>query len=75
MQRVRQYFPETWIWADMMTDDDGHGTMSAEAPDSITTWMMRAVALSKEHGLGISEAQLRVFQPFFLEVDLPYSAI
>ena len=75
VQRVRQYFPETWIWADMMTDDDGHGAMSAEAPDSITTWMMRAVALSKEHGLGISEAQLRVFQPFFLEVDLPYSAI
>ncbi len=75
VQRVRQFFPETWIWADMMTDDDGRGTISANAPDSITTWMMRAVGLSKEHGLGISEAQLRVFQPFFLDVDLPYSAI
>ena len=46
-----------------------------EAPDSITTWMLRAVGMSKEHGLGIGEGQLRVFQPFFLTVDLPFSAI
>ena len=75
VQRVRQFFPETWLWDDVMTDDDGRATVSVEAPDSITTWMLRAVALSKEHGLGIAESQLRVFQPFFVQVDLPYSAI
>ncbi len=75
VQRVRQFFPETWLWDDVMTDEEGRASLSAEAPDSITTWMLRAVALSKEHGLGIAEAQLRVFQPFFLQVDLPYSAI
>ena len=75
IQRVRQYFPETWLWTDMMTDDAGTATFTAEAPDSITTWMLRAVGLSREHGLGIAETQLRVFQPFFLQVDLPYSAI
>ena len=75
IQRVRQYFPETWLWTDVMTDDAGSASVTAEAPDSITTWMLRAVGLSKEHGLGIAETQLRVFQPFFLEVDLPYSAI
>jgi CD109 antigen len=37
--------------------------------------MLRAVALSKNNGLGIAESQLTVFQPFFLTVDLPYSAI
>ena len=37
--------------------------------------MLRAVALSKTKGLGIAEAQLKVFQPFFVTVDLPYSAI
>ena len=37
--------------------------------------MLRAVALSKDKGLGIAESQLKVFQPFFLTVDLPYSAI
>ena len=75
VQRVRQFFPETWLWADTLTDDSGHATLSAEAPDSITTWMLRSVALSKEHGLGIAEAELRVFQPFFIQVDLPYSAV
>ena len=75
VQRVRQFFPETWLWTDVMTDEEGRATVPAEAPDSITTWMLRAVALSKEYGLGIAEAQLRVFQPFFLQVDLPYSAI
>ena len=75
VRRVRQFFPETWLWSDVMTDESGSASISAEAPDSITTWMLRAVGMSKEHGLGITETQLRVFQPFFLQVDLPYSAI
>ena len=75
VQRVRQYFPETWLWTDLTTDERGKATLPVDAPDSITTWMLRAVGLSKEHGLGIGESQLRVFQPFFLQVDVPYSSI
>ena len=75
VQRVRQFFPETWLWTDLMTDQSGHGTVGVTAPDSITTWQLRAVGMSKEHGLGISEAELTVFQEFFLQVDLPFSAI
>ena len=75
VQRVRQFFPETWLWADVMTDEEGRVSLPVEAPDSITTWMLRGVALSKEHGLGIAEAELRVFQPFFAQVDLPFSAV
>jgi len=74
-QRIRQFFPETWIWSDLMTDADGRAVHTATAPDSITTWMFRAVALSRELGLGIGEAELRVFQPFFVTVDLPFAAI
>ena len=75
VSRVRQFFPETWLWTDALTDMDGKATINAEAPDSITDWKLRAVALSTDHGLGIAEADLRVFQPFFLSVDLPYSAV
>ena len=75
VQRVRQFFPETWLWTDLMTDQSGHGTVGVIAPDSITTWKLRAVGMSREHGLGISEAELTVFQEFFLRVDLPFSAI
>ena len=56
VQRVRQFFPETWIWDETITDDAGKATLTYEAPDTITTWMLRAVALSQEKGLGIAEA-------------------
>ncbi|HEX5164271.1 MAG TPA: alpha-2-macroglobulin family protein, partial [Thermomicrobiales bacterium] len=74
-QRIRQFFPETWIWSDLTTDASGHASQPATAPDSITTWVFRAVALSRELGLGIGETELRVFQSFFVSVDLPFAAI
>lgn len=75
VQRVRQFFPETWLWIDFITDASGKATQQVTVPDSITTWMLRAVAISKEKGLGVAEDSLLVFQPFFLTIDLPYSAI
>ncbi|HEX9896646.1 MAG TPA: alpha-2-macroglobulin family protein [Dehalococcoidales bacterium] len=75
VQRIRQFFPETWLWADFTTDASGKATKQITVPDSITTWMLRAVAISKEKGLGVAEDSLVVFQPFFLTIDLPYSAI
>ena len=75
VQRVRQFFPETWIWQDVQTDADGRAVLPVTAPDSITTWVLRGVGMSKEHGLGVGVGSLRVFQPFFLTVDLPVSAI
>jgi len=75
VERVRQFFPETWLWEEIITGADGRGSLAVEVPDTITTWMLRAVALSPDKGLGVAEAQLLAFQPFFLSVDLPYSAI
>ncbi len=75
VQRVRQFFPETWLWTEFITDASGKATEKVTVPDSITTWMLRVVAVSKEKGLGVAENSLRVFQPFFLTIDLPYSAI
>lgn len=75
VERVRQFFPETWIWQDLITDDQGNASINVEAPDTITTWKLQAVALSQDKGLGIDEEDLRVFQPFFIKIDLPYSAI
>ena len=75
VQRVRQFFPETWLWFDATTDSSGKLIKKVTVPDSITTWMLRAVAVSKDKGLGIAENSLTAFQPFFLTIDLPYSAI
>jgi CD109 antigen len=75
VQRVRQFFPETWLWQEVVTGNNGKASLEVEVPDTITTWMLRAVAISREKGLGVAESQLVTFQPFFLTVDLPYSAI
>ncbi len=75
VDRIRQYFPETWLWEQVTTDFMGRASLRVEVPDTITTWMLRAVALSKEKGLGVAEDELRAFQPFFVKIDLPYSAI
>jgi CD109 antigen len=75
VQRVRQYFPETWLWSDVITSAGGRASVQVTVPDTITTWMLRAVAISKDKGLGMAEDELRAFQPFFLSVDLPYAAI
>ena len=74
VQRVRQFFPETWLWTDVMTNAQGKATVPVQAPDSITTWDLSAVAMSKDKGFGMAGDQLKVFQPFFLTVDLPYAA-
>ncbi|MGB2855172.1 MAG: alpha-2-macroglobulin family protein, partial [Dehalococcoidia bacterium] len=75
VERVRQYFPETWLWEELVTSSQGEASLEVEVPDTITTWVLRAVAISKDKGLGVAETQLVAFQPFFIKVDLPYSAI
>jgi CD109 antigen len=75
IERIRQFFPETWLWEEITVDSDGKISIPVTVPDTITTWMLHAVAISKEAGLGMAEDELVAFQPFFLKVDLPYSAI
>jgi len=75
VERVRQYFPETWLWEQVETGNNGRATVDVTVPDTITTWMLRAVGISQDKGFGVAEAQLRAFQPFFVKLDLPYAAI
>ncbi len=73
VERVRQFFPETWLWLpDILTDDAGRAHIDLTAPDSITTWRLHAVSSSDE-GIGISGSNFTVFQEFFVDIDLPYA--
>ncbi|KAL7848751.1 hypothetical protein SRHO_G00203740 [Serrasalmus rhombeus] len=75
IETVRKFFPETWIWQLAEVGDSGSTQVPVTVPDTITTWEMDTFCLSSE-GLGLAPpAQLRVFQPFFLELSLPYSII
>ncbi|XP_036453873.1 alpha-2-macroglobulin-like [Colossoma macropomum] len=75
IETVRKFFPETWIWQLAEVGESGSAQVPVTVPDTITTWETDAFCLSSR-GLGVaSPAQLRVFQPFFLELSLPYSII
>uniref|UniRef100_A0A8B9KUG8 Alpha-2-macroglobulin-like n=1 Tax=Astyanax mexicanus TaxID=7994 RepID=A0A8B9KUG8_ASTMX len=74
-ETVRKFFPETWIWQLVKVGDSGSAQVPVTVPDTITTWEMDTFCLSSR-GVGVAPAaQLRVFQPFFLELSLPYSII
>jgi uncharacterized protein YfaS (alpha-2-macroglobulin family) len=70
--RLREYFPETLLWRPaLITDDRGRATLEVPLADSITTWRLSASASSRSGLLGGATAPLRVFQDFFVELDLP----
>ncbi|XP_077058468.1 alpha-2-macroglobulin-like protein 1 [Siphateles boraxobius] len=72
---IRTYFPETWIWQLAQVGDTGSTQVPLTVPDTITTWETEAFCLSSK-GFGLAPpALLTVFQPFFLELSLPYSIV
>ncbi|XP_034166579.2 alpha-2-macroglobulin isoform X1 [Pangasianodon hypophthalmus] len=75
IKTVRKFFPETWIWQLVEVRDSGSAQLPVTVPDTITTWETEAFCVSSR-GLGLAPpVQLTVFQPFFLELSLPYSII
>src|SRR5205085_6422616 len=63
---------ETLFWRpELITDDRGRAEMRLPFADSITTWRLTASASSKGGALGGVTAPLRVFQDFFVDIDLP----
>jgi hypothetical protein len=72
--RVREYFPETLLWQPaLITDDQGVADLPVPFADSITTWRLTASASGRAGALGGVSAPLRVFQDFFVDIDLPVS--
>jgi alpha-2-macroglobulin-like protein len=70
--RVREWFPETLLWRpELVTDESGKASLEIDLADSITTWRVSASAVSADGKLGASQSSLRVFQPFFVEFNLP----
>jgi uncharacterized protein YfaS (alpha-2-macroglobulin family) len=70
--RLRQYFPETLYWMpELETDAEGRVQVQAPIADSITTWRISVLASDQAGNLGSAQSELRVFQEFFVEPDLP----
>uniref|UniRef100_A0A672JGC3 Alpha-2-macroglobulin domain-containing protein n=1 Tax=Salarias fasciatus TaxID=181472 RepID=A0A672JGC3_SALFA len=75
IETVRNFFPETWIWDLVEVGESGRKDVPLKVPDTITTWETEAFCLSPQ-GFGLAPRQkFTVFQPFFLELTIPYSII
>ncbi|XP_052646034.1 alpha-2-macroglobulin-like protein 1 isoform X1 [Harpia harpyja] len=75
MPKPRTLFPETWIWDLVSVGDNGQVSLQVAVPDTITEWNANAFCVA-DIGFGFSPlTTLRVFQPFFVDLSLPYSVI
>jgi hypothetical protein len=69
---VRSYFPEAlYINPEIITDKDGSASITIPIADSITTWRMAMLASTTHGALGTATSSLKVFQDFFVDLDLP----
>ncbi|XP_039619909.1 alpha-2-macroglobulin-like protein 1 [Polypterus senegalus] len=74
-ETVRKFFPETWIWNLISVGETGVVDLPQTVPDTITEWQADAFCTSPE-GFGLAHPiGLTAFQPFFVELTLPYSVV
>ncbi|NXC73889.1 OVOS protein, partial [Anhinga anhinga] len=76
LETIREFFPETWIWDIVLINSTGKASISYTIPDTITKWKASAFCVEELAGFGMSvPATLTAFQPFFVDLTLPYSSI
>ena len=74
--RVRRHFPETmYVHSELIADEKGVAELTIPIADSITEWRVSALASSADGKLGAMNAPLKVFQDFFVDLDLPVALV
>jgi uncharacterized protein YfaS (alpha-2-macroglobulin family) len=69
---IRSWFPEAlYINPEIITDRDGKASIAIPIADNITTWRMSMIASTQQGALGTATSSLKVFQDFFVDLDLP----
>ncbi|HKV47118.1 MAG TPA: carboxypeptidase regulatory-like domain-containing protein [Candidatus Acidoferrales bacterium] len=69
---IRSYFPEAlYINPEILTDGNGKASIEIPLADSITTWRMAMFASTRSGALGTGTSDIKVFQDFFVDLDLP----
>src|SRR5262249_61092511 len=70
--RARQWSPETTRWRpEVVTAAAGSATPGVAMADSVTPWRLSAEAIAADGRLGQASTPIRVFQDFFVDLDLP----
>ncbi|KAJ8246284.1 hypothetical protein GJAV_G00265870 [Gymnothorax javanicus] len=81
----RTQFPQSWLWGVETLPPCPPETMNCESTtavtksylkDSITTWEVTAISLSKDHGICVADPfEMKVMRRFFIDLKLPYVAV
>ncbi len=70
--KVRQEFPDTALWrAHLRTGETGQTDVTFELPDSLTTWVAQARAVTAETEVGEGEAEIMVTKPLLVRPVTP----
>nr|XP_033781313.1 alpha-2-macroglobulin-like [Geotrypetes seraphini] len=76
VETKRSNFPENWLFIQQSVDGNGKAQISTIVPDTITEWKGDMFCMNEQVGIGIStQANLKVFQVFFIEPNMPYSMV
>ncbi len=69
---VRQDFPDTALWmAHLRTDADGEAQVSLKLPDSLTTWVIDAQAITLDTEVGAAQMELVASKPLLVRPVTP----
>nr|AZZ09373.1 putative complement component c3 [Ctenopharyngodon idella] len=82
----RTLFPESWLWEEVVLPScpsNNRQCQTTTVPrdglrlkDSITTWEITAISLSKTHGICVADVhEMTVMKNFFIDLKIPYSAV
>lgn len=70
--RVREYFPETLYWnPELITNTSGNAAVNVKLADTITNWHVAVFASSQDGRVTETSTDVRAFQPFQVDLDLP----
>ncbi|XP_055839803.1 thioester-containing protein 1 allele R1-like [Episyrphus balteatus] len=72
---ARKEVPETWIWENEENKNGTGMNFKLKVPEAITSWIVSLVSLNSRTGLALIEEPktIRVFKPFLVSSNLPYS--
>ncbi|KAL2086305.1 hypothetical protein ACEWY4_017364 [Coilia grayii] len=81
----RSKFPESWLWDEEDLPDcppnnnqctSTSMTKTRFMEDSITSWQVMSIGISKTHGICVADPyEMVVKKDFFIDLKLPYSAV
>ncbi|KFB45610.1 AGAP008364-PA-like protein [Anopheles sinensis] len=72
---LSQEIQDTWLFTNTYSGFSGEKTIQKKVPDTITSWIITGFSVNPIYGLGLTQQprRLKVFLPFFVSTNLPYS--